>query len=60
VQDHDLRQKLQRQALASIAAFVPEGPALRLLWALFGETPLPARGSSAVALAALGDMSTIA
>jgi glycosyltransferase involved in cell wall biosynthesis len=60
VQDHDLRQKLQRQAVAPIAAFVPERPALRLLWALFGETPLPARGSSAVALAALGDMSTIA
>ena len=34
--DHDLRQSLQRQGMADVAAHVPERPAVRMLEALFG------------------------
>jgi GT2 family glycosyltransferase len=45
LQDHALRQSLQRQGLVDVAAHVPERPAVRMLEALFGG---PAVSASAV------------
>lgn len=39
VDDHELRRRLQRQALQDVCAFFPERPAYRLLEVLFGGQP---------------------
>jgi GT2 family glycosyltransferase len=38
VEDHDLRRNLQRNALREVSDYYPEGPAFRMLHALFGDS----------------------
>lgn len=52
LQDHGLRQSLQRQGQADVAAHVPERPAVRMLEALFGGPPVGALAVGDVRVAA--------